>query len=598
MTTTTLAELPAQLDNRKLRELLGDARGLSPEQLIWCSGYLAAMAAGTTSVDAGAGAAQVVIIYASQTGNGVGVSKNLQQALAQVGIGAEVFNALDYRKAKLKNAAVLLMVASTHGEGDVPDTALEFAEFINSDKAKALKSLQYSVLALGDSSYSHYCQVGRDFDARLADLGARQIAPRQDCDVDFAADADAWIEAVTRALQETLEVSNAAPVAVAQDGGTDYSRSEPWQAEVLTNQVITGRGSSKQVRHLELSLEESGLEYQPGDSIGVIVPNPVKLVDEILSIAQLDPKSEVTGANGELTALRDALIHDYEIAPIARPVIQNYLTLMSDEQPKEQLVALLEEGHQQELTDWLYGRDLLDLLLEHPLAGLTGQQLVNLLRPIQPRLYSIASSQLANSDEVHLTIATVEYEARGRRRNGVATGWIANHLAVGETLAIYRHENPLFRLPEDPQQPVIMIGPGTGIAPFRAFMEEREAGGGDGRHWLFFGDRNFTTDFLYQREWQAHLASGLLTRIDLAFSRDQSERVYVQQRMLEQSEEFYRWLEAGACVYVCGDASRMASDVHNALLEIIQKEGGLSADSAADYVSLMQRERRYQRDVY
>ncbi|RLA06088.1 MAG: assimilatory sulfite reductase (NADPH) flavoprotein subunit [Gammaproteobacteria bacterium] len=594
MTKSVIAGLPAQLDNSKLRALIDCAKTLTAEQLLWSSGYLAGMASGSAGAPTGSSAGQVVILYASQTGNGVGVSKKLQQALAQAGIGAEVFNALDYRKAQLKKAAAVLIVASTHGEGDVPDTAQEFAEFLNSNKAKVLKSLQYSVLALGDSSYSHYCQVGRDFDARLAELGAQEIVPRQECDVDYAADAATWIEQVTNALQQTLETTSSAPVVVSLAGGNDYSRGQPWQAEVLVNQVITGRGSSKQTRHLELSLEESGMEFLPGDSIGVLTPNPVELVDEILATLKLDPQAQVPGASGESVTVRDALIKDYEIVPIARPVIQNYVAI----QPNDQLIELLEDDHKQELTDWLYSRDLLDLLVEQPLAGLTAEQLVGLLRPIQPRLYSIASSQLANSDEVHLTVATVEYEARGRQRSGVATGWIANHVVEGETLGIYRHENPLFRLPEDSQQPVIMIGPGTGVAPFRAFLEEREAQGAEGRNWLFFGDRNFTTDFLYQREWQAHLASDLLTRIDLAFSRDQAERIYVQQRMLEQSHEFYRWLEEGACVYVCGDATRMASDVHAALLEIIQKEGGLSAESAADYVSLMQRERRYQRDVY
>jgi len=594
MIKSEIAGLPAQLDNPKLRALIDGAKGLTADQLLWSSGYLAGMASGSAGVVAGSSAGQVVIMYASQTGNGVGVSKKLQQALAQAGIGAEVFNALDYRKAQLKKAAAVLLIASTHGEGDVPDTALEFAEFLSSDKAIGLKSLQYSVLALGDSSYSHYCQVGRDFDARFAELGAHEIAPRRDCDVDFVAEAAAWIEQVTAALQSSLEATAAAPIAVTLAGGNDYSRDQPWQAEVLANQVIVGRGSSKETRHLELSLEESGMEFLPGDSIGVLAPNSADLVDAIIATLKLDPQAQVPGGAGEPMGLRDALVQDYEIAPIARPVIQNYVEI----QASDELSSLLGEDRKQELTDWLYGRDLLDLLVEHPLAGLTAEQLVGLLRPAQPRLYSVASSQLANADEVHLTVATVEYEARGRQRRGIATGWIADHLEEGQTLGIYRHENPLFRLPENPHQPVIMIGPGTGVAPFRAFLEEREAQGAEGQNWLFFGDRNFTTDFLYQREWQAHLASGLLSRIDLAFSRDQAERIYVQQRMLEQSHEFYRWLEEGACVYVCGDATRMAGDVHAALLEIIQKEGGLSAESAADYVSLMQRERRYQRDVY
>lgn len=594
MTSNTIAGLPAQLDNPKLRGVIGDARGLTEQQLLWCSGYLAGMATGSAGIAAASDAGQVVILYASQTGNGVGVSKKLQQSLAQAGISADVFNALDYRKAQLKKAAALLIIASTHGEGDVPDSAMEFAEFLNSDKAKSLKSLQYSVLALGDTSYSHYCQVGRDFDARLAAIGAQEITPRQDCDVDYGAAAEVWIRQVTTELQATLEISDTVPIAASLAAGNDYSRDQPWQAEVLVNQVITGRGSSKETRHLELSLEESGMEFLPGDSIGILAPNPALLVDEIIATLSLDGEAVVTNPTGESVILRDALINHYEIAPISRPVIQQYCEI----QANDELSSLLAEDHKTELTEWLYGRDLLDLLVEHPVAGLGAEQLVSILRPRQPRLYSVASSSAANRDEVHLTVATVEYEARNRHRRGVATGWIAGSVEAGELIGIYRHENPLFRLPEDPDQPVIMIGPGTGVAPFRAFLEQREALGATGRNWLFFGDRNFTTDFLYQREWQGHLASGLLSRIDLAFSRDQEQRIYVQQRMIEQSSEFYHWLEAGACVYVCGDASRMAGDVHAALLKIIQKEGALSADSAADYVSQMQRDRRYQRDVY
>ena len=592
-------ELPAQLNHPKLQELIASASALNRDQLLWCSGYLAAIAAGSAAQAAPASSADpVVILYASQTGNGVGIGKKLQQQLAQAGVVAEIFNALDYRKAQLKKAAVVLLVASTHGEGDVPDTAMEFAEYLNSDKAKNLKTLSYSVLALGDSSYAHYCQVGRDFDARLAELGATELAPRQDCDLDYDADSKSWIETVVDAVKQQVGSSEPAadgPISyAAQAAGNDYSRTEPWLAQVLANQLITGRGSSKQTRHLELSLEDSGMAYLPGDSIGILAPNPLELVEAIVAHQQLDPQARVENPQGQSVALVDALVNDFEIAPLSRPVLQRFGELSDS----LQIAGLLASDQADQLSEWLYGRDLLDLLVEQPVPSLTAEQLVSLLRPQQPRLYSIASSLAASSDEVHLTLATVEYSARARDRQGVTTGWIAETVKEGDQVAIYRHENPLFRLPEEPDRPIIMIGPGTGVAPFRAFLDQREAESAEGKNWLFFGDRNFTTDFLYQREWQAHLASGLLTKIDLAFSRDQSERIYVQQRMLEQSQEFYRWLEEGAAVYVCGDAGRMASDVHDALLNIIQKEGGLSAESAADYVSLMQRERRYQRDVY
>jgi sulfite reductase (NADPH) flavoprotein alpha-component len=596
MTSPITADLPPRLDHPKLREIIGEAKALNAEQLLWCSGYLAGIAAGNEPASAPESGGKVVIMYASQTGNGVGVAKKLQQSLAQAGINAGVFNALDYRKAQLKKATTLLLIASTHGEGDVPDTAQEFAEFLQSDKAKTLKSLDYSVLALGDSSYSFYCQVGQDFDTRLGESGASELLPLQECDVDYGAAAATWITTLTDKLQATQETTSvAAGVSdIATSVSNDYSREQPWHAEVLANQVITARGSTKQVRHLELSLEDSGMEFLPGDSIAIIAPNPLPLVEQILQSTQLDPEIPVISPAGGTIALQDALVNHYEIAPLAPPVVHSYSKLLVD----AELTTVTNDERKQQLTEWLYGRDLLDLLKDHPVSGLGAEQLIAMLRPRQPRLYSVASSPAANPDEVHLTVATVEYEARNRRRFGTTTGWLAANVEAGQKIEIYRHDNPLFRLPDDPDQPVIMIGPGTGVAPFRAFMEQRETLGAQGRNWLFFGDRNFTTDFLYQREWQAHRASGLLTRIDLAFSRDQSTRIYVQQRMLEQSKELYRWLESGACVYVCGDAGQMAADVHSALLEIIQKEGALSPESAADYVSQMQRERRYQRDVY
>ena len=589
-------QIPPAADSQQLRELLSGVEALSPLQQFWLSGYLAGKAGIAEGASAGVSQQRVVVLYASQTGNGVGIANRLQQQLAQAGVGCELFDALDYRRAQLKTAEVLLLIASTHGEGDVPDTAVEFAEYLNSDKAAVLESVKYSVLALGDRSYVHFCKVGREFHQRLSDLGAEEGVELHECDSDFSAAAQQWSDRVCDWLRAELPERQPAALVTSQPAalGKNYSRQSPWQAEVLTNLTLSGRGSSKQINHLELSLEDSGIGYVPGDSIGIIAPNPAPLVQQILDFVAIRADETVTAADGTRVSLGEALTSQYEIAPLSRVVVErrNQLESVSD------LQRLLQPDAASELSDWLYGRDLLDLLQEYPLPGISAEQLLGLLRPRQPRLYSIASSPLANPDEVHLTIARVGYQRGGRERTGVASGWIADSVAVGDSLPIYRHENPLFRLPESADAPVIMIGPGTGVAPFRAFIEHRDALDCPGKNWLFFGDRNFTTDFLYQREWQDYLRRGRLSRIDLAFSRDQQNKIYLQQRMVEQSREFYSWLEEGASLYVCGDASRMAVDVHQALLEIIKKEGALSQDSAADYVSQLQRDRRYQRDVY
>jgi sulfite reductase (NADPH) flavoprotein alpha-component len=502
-----------------------------------------------------------------------------------------------YKVRQLKRESYLFVIVSTHGEGDPPDNAGVFHEFLHSKKAPKLESLRFSVLALGDSSYEHFCKTGRDFDIRLEALGGQRFSERVDCDVDYDDDADAWIGGILKSLSEELSTPvmvTASSAVLAQSAVANYSRKNPFSATLLENLKITGRGSSKDVRHIELSLEGSSLSFEPGDSLGIVPNNCPELVAEFIEAVGLDSKAVISGAKGEAVTLEEALSHSYEITTITRPFLEKYATFAES----RELGRLLQEENRVQLRDFIYGREIIDVVRAYPLPGITANQFVGLLRKLPPRLYSIASSHRANPDEVHLTVAVVRYQSHGRSRKGVATTFLAERVPEDGTVLVYVDGNKNFRLPEDPDVPIIMVGPGTGVAPFRAFLEEREITEACGKNWLFFGDRRFHTDFLYQQEWLDYRKSGLLTRIDVAFSRDEEKKNYVQHRMLENSCELYAWLEEGAYFYVCGDAERMAPDVHEALLTIVEKEGRVSREKAVEYMRDLQQGRRYQRDVY
>lgn len=576
----------------KLQEFTAE---LSSDQLLWVSGYLAGMTRGHAVAVEGAGssaAEEVTILYASQTGNAQKVATRLQQSLA--GYAVKLQDVMDYKKSRLKSEKYLFLVASTHGEGEPPDLAVEFHQFLMGKKAPKVEGLHFSVLALGDTSYAKYCQIGKEFDQRLIELGATPLVERVDCDVDYHDAADEWIAQVQAALAEQVGTQPSANVSFGGSmaaTGSAYGRKNPFAAEMLENIVLNGRGSAKEVRHIELSLEGSGLVHQPGDSLGVAPQNPPDLVNKLLETLAFSGDEEVS-VGGEKTTLKQAFASRVEISPLSRPVLVAY----NQYAESPELSRLLEVEHSEEFQRWVYDRDLLDLVTEFPLSGLSASDFVATLRKLPARLYSIASSYAANPDEVHLTVATLRYQARGRDRLGTASAWLAG-IEEG-TVPVYLDENPNFRLPEDPDKDIIMIGPGTGVAPFRAFLEERSEQGAGGRNWLFFGDQHFHTDFLYQREWQGHLKSGLLSRLDLAFSRDQAEKIYVQHRMLEQGRNLFEWIDEGGSVYVCGDSSRMAPDVNDALLQIIAEQGGLSKPAAEEYLMNMQKDKRYQRDVY
>ncbi|MBM4763289.1 assimilatory sulfite reductase (NADPH) flavoprotein subunit [Bacillus sp. B15-48] len=587
---------------------------LTESQKVWLSGFLAASQTSsqatavngtgvTQSEVSPVAAAQIVskdvtILYGSQTGNAQGLAKKTGKTLEEKEFNVTISSMSDFKPNNLKKIDHLLIIVSTHGEGDPPDTALSFYEFLHSKRAPKLTDLQFSVLSLGDSSYEFFCQTGKDFDQRLEDLGATRLYPRFDCDLDFEEPATEWLEGVLANLNEAAQ--GASVESLPQQTGsqaveTIYSRTNPFKAEVFENINLNGRGSNKETRHLELSLEGSGLTYNPGDSLGVYPENDANLVDLLLNELNWSPEQTVTiNKQGDIRSLKEAFTSYYEVTVLTKPLLQKIAELSDNEDVKK----LVTPENEAKLKEYLEGRDLLDFIRDYGSWGQSAQEFVSVLRKMPARLYSIASSLSANPDEVHLTIGTVRYEAHGRERKGVASTLCAERLQPGDALPIFVQQNDNFTLPENSAAPIIMVGPGTGVAPFRAFMQEREEIGAEGKSWMFFGDQHFVTDFLYQTEWQKWLKDGVLTKMDVAFSRDGSEKVYVQHRMHEQSRELFEWLQDGAYFYVCGDEKNMAHDVHNTLIEIIEKEGKLSREQAEKYLADLQQQKRYQRDVY
>lgn len=579
---------------------------LTEQQKIWLTGYLSAQAtlAGSEVVAPAPSAAaavqpvskDVTVLYGSQTGNSEGLAKKTAQHLEEKGFQVTLSSMSDFKPNNLKKINNLLVIVSTHGEGDPPDNALSFHEYVHGRRAPKLDHLSFSVLSLGDSSYEFFCQTGKEFDERFEELGGTRLFDRVDCDLDYDEPFSEWLQGVASSLSEGEAVSLPQESAGANNQAvSEYSRTNPFYAEVLENINLNGRGSNKETRHLELSLEGSGLVYEPGDSLGIYPTNNPALVDELIQTCGWNAEEAVTvHKNGDTLPLKEALTSHFEITVLTKPLLQKIAALTKS----ESLHALLEEGNEEKLKEYIAGRDLVDAARDFgPFEG-TAAEFTSILRKIPARLYSIASSLKANDEEVHLTIGAVRYDAHGRERQGVCSILCAERLQPGDTLPVYIQHNQNFKLPQDPDAPIIMVGPGTGIAPFRSFMQEREEMGANGKSWLFFGDQHFVTDFLYQTEWQKWLKDGVLTKMDVAFSRDTEEKVYVQHQMKKQSKELFEWLEQGAYVYICGDEKHMAHDVHNTLLSIIQEEGAMSKEKAESYLANLQQQKRYQRDVY
>lgn len=577
---------------------------LTDQQKIWLTGYLSAQAAlagseAVTPAPSAAASAQpvskdVTVLYGSQTGNSEGLAKKTAQHLEEKGFQVTLSSMSDFKPNNLKKINNLLVIVSTHGEGDPPDNALSFHEYVHGRRAPKLDHLSFSVLSLGDSSYEFFCQTGKEFDERFEELGGTRLFDRVDCDLDYDEPFSEWLQGVASSLSEG-EAASLPQESADNQAVSEYSRTNPFYAEVLENINLNGRGSNKETRHLELSLEGSGLVYEPGDSLGIYPTNDPALVDELIQTCGWNAEESVTvHKNGDTLPLKEALTSHFEITVLTKPLLQKIAELTKS----ESLHALLEEGNEEKLKEYIAGRDLVDAARDFgPFDG-TAADFTSILRKIPARLYSIASSLKANDEEVHLTIGAVRYDAHGRERQGVCSILCAERVQPGDTLPVYIQHNQNFKLPQDPDAPIIMVGPGTGIAPFRSFMQEREEMGANGKSWLFFGDQHFVTDFLYQTEWQKWLKDGVLTKMDVAFSRDTEEKVYVQHQMKKQSKELFEWLEQGAYVYICGDEKHMAHDVHNTLLSIIQEEGAMSKEKAESYLANLQQQKRYQRDVY
>jgi sulfite reductase (NADPH) flavoprotein alpha-component len=583
-----------------LREAAAQLIGkLDERQRLWLSGYLAGLGAALPSAaipaaaSAPSGAPVVTVLYGSQGGNSEALARRAGDALKARGVNAAVLDMLQCTKADLVSAQSLLVIVSTYGEGDPPDSALPLWELLESRKAPSLAGKSFSVLALGDSSYQKFCETGKRFDAKLEALGASRLHARVDCDIDFEASAGVWIDHVVGKVSAAAgTVATAMSLAPTASVSSAHTRRNPFAAELLVNQRLTTRFSSKDVRHLELSLSGSNMRYEPGDSIGIVPRNPCARADALLEALPFDPETPVA-ADSKTLSFRDFLIERADIGLVDSALLKSYAEAIGS----AWLAASPANGEAVRAADPpAQRRSWRDLVREHPPTGLDCATFAALLRPLAPRLYSIASSLAATPDEAHLTVSITAFDTPTGKQLGLVSGMLAA-TEEGATLPVYLQRNAGFRLPE-PDRPIIMIGPGTGVAPFRAFVAEREAIGARGRNWLFFGERSFEHDFLYQTEWLGWRKSGLLTRMDVAFSRDQAQKIYVQHRLLERGAEIWSWLQDGAYVYVCGDASSMASDVHAALLEIVARHGGHSHEAAAEYVQQLQRNRRYQRDVY
>ncbi|MEK4426767.1 assimilatory sulfite reductase (NADPH) flavoprotein subunit [Solibacillus sp. FSL K6-1523] len=598
--------LSSPFDEEQLKKINGLLPSLTDYQKIWLTGYLSGAQVMTQSSGVGQSESMVAtlepiqvaqqvatILYGSQTGNSQAIAERLGKKLSENNVDVSVSSMSAFKHNHLKKLTNLFIVTSTHGEGDPPDNAISFHEFLYSKRAPKLDHINFSVLALGDTSYEFFCKTGIDFDEQLAKLGAQRIVPRVDCDLDFDELADQWVEQVTGELAaSTTQVSSQTetkPIEV--NDHTLYSKKNPFQAEVLANININGRGSNKETYHVELSIEGSGLTYEPGDSIGIVPENDPTFVGSLISSLDFDEDTKVKLQDEELT-LKEVLQTKLEVTVLSKPLLQKIAAFTVN----KKLANILADDSL--WKNFVYGRDLLDAIEQFGPFTWTAQDFIQILRKIPVRLYSIASSQKANEEEVHLTIGKVSYEQDDRARLGVCSGQVAERLAEGEKLPIYVHKNPNFRLPNDHHTPIIMIGAGTGIAPFRSFIEDRAEVGVEGKSWLFFGDQHFVTDFLYQIEWQRWLKEGALTNLTVAFSRDTEHKVYVQHRLRENAKEIYKWLEQGAIIYVCGDEKNMAADVDKMLRTIIAEQGGKSAEEAAQYINELKSQQRYQRDVY
>ena len=584
------------LNEQQLSTLTNLASGLNREQIIWLNGYFQGL------LGASAGVQPVIqpapettgkhlkILYGTHTGRSKLIAGKLAKKLSGWGVDVQSFALDEYKSRQLATETNVVFIVSTHGEGEPPAMAEDFHAFITGKRSPKLPGLSFSVVALGDKSYKLFCKTGIDIDHALTNAGAKQILPILTLDVDYEEDAESWINRFTETFAENPSTSVSTTLTSSAIEEVEYTRKKPFVGTVVDKVKITGRDSDKEVYHVEISLEGSGINYEPGDSVGILANNPPALVEAILKQANLDGSETVRIKDGEFS-LQEALSDHLEITILTRDVIQKYQEISGNKQLQEVIES------EQLLDGLLYGHDILDLLEEYPFP-VKAQELAEVLRSFPARLYSISSSQDSVGDEVHVTVSAVRYSNKGRERGGACSTYLADRIEIDSPISVFIEKNPSFKLPENEDTPVILIGAGTGVAPYRAFLQHREANNQKGKTWLFFGERRFHSDFLYQVEWQKLLKDGYLEKIDVAFSRDQENKVYVQNRLVERQKELFEWLNKGANIYLCGDMKQMARDVQATLLRIFETEGGMSEEKALEYLKTLKREKRFQTDVY
>lgn len=578
----------------KILQLLENAP-YSETQRAWLGGFFSGMRS-QLKQNAGAANATVAqtihILYGSQTGNAESVANDAATAAKAHGLKPVVTSMDAIDSDALAAMDTLLIITSTYGEGEMPDNAQMLWEAVSADSMSALPNLKFSVLALGDTGYDLFCKAGIDWDNRLAELGATRIYDRVDCDVAFEAPAESWISSVIPQLGS----KDAASMVVDTDSAapkSQYSRKNPFPAKLVVNRLLTAADSSKETRHYEISIAGSELNYEAGDALSIVPTNCPDLVVAIINAIGCTG-DEIEPVNGEAMSLSDALRTQFEIKLPSKELVQEIATRSGN----QELNGLLSTGDKEALSNYLWGRDTLDLLLQNPSCEFAAAEFIALLKPLQHRAYSISSSGKMHADTVHLTVASVRYDSFDRQHKGVCSTFLADLVDTETEVRCFFTPNKVFRVPDDNSLPMIMVGPGTGVAPFRAFLQERQYRKATGKNWLFFGDRNAATDFIYRDELEAMQADGVLTRLDLAFSRDQAEKIYVQDKMREHGAELFAWLEQGGYFFVCGDAYYMAKDVDKALLDVIAEHGKLTETQAVDYVNQLKKHKRYVRDVY
>lgn len=581
---------------------------VTPEQIVWLNGFLegrlVGMNGGTIQTETAvaeiavkSAVANLTILYGTETGNAGELAKKLKEKALFRNVAVNLVNMYDYDPRKLKDEENVAVLVSTHGEGEPPDMAEEFHRFVTGKRLPKLENLHFSVLALGDKSYRNFCQTGEEIYNAIKKSGAYSITPLVKCDLNYEVPAEVWMNnlllnlapAENAPAPESETIVQAA-VQIAETPAGAFSKTNPFPAVVLDKVKITGRDSDKEVYHLELSLEGSGLTYEPGDSLGIYTKNPPELVEQIIQKAGFDPEKKIVFSEEEEVSVLHALTYQFEITVVTFDMLTKYY----EHTKNKDLKKLLDDD--KKLDEYLYGSDLLDLLEDFSYDW-NVNKLLEILRPLPPRLYSISSSMEQVGEEVHITVSVVNFEKKNRKRIGACSSNLAGEIDIDDEIPVYVEKNTGFRLPANGAN-IIMVGAGTGIAPYRAFMQHRESLGIKGKSWLFFGDRRFHSDFLYQVEWQKLLKSKSLEKMEVAFSRDQQEKVYVQHKLTENQKEVFEWIENGAFVYLCGDRRSLAKDVNKTLLDIIRSQGGISEEQAEKYLKNLKREKRFQMDVY